>query len=122
MMRLVYAFALLPFNALAQEGVRPGDTVLSKAEMSELLSGRLVEFYDGSKSRYGADGRYAYTYTDDGPAWTGAYTVDDGSLVCVAFDNGTSRCDRFVRDGDRVILIIRDGTRFPVRNLSVYVN
>lgn len=121
-MRLAPILIVLPFAALAQAGLRAGDTLLSRAEMLQLLSGHVVEFYDGSKSRYGADRAYAYTYTDDGPAWTGTYTVDDDSLVCVVFDNGLKRCDRYVRDGDRVILIIDDGTRFPVRNLSVYEN
>lgn len=121
-MRLTLLLLFAPFAAFAQDGVRAGDTVLSQAEMSDLLSGRLVEFYDGSKSKYGTDGAYAYTYTDDGPAWTGTYTVADDSLVCVDFDNGSRRCDRFVRDGERVVLIIEDGTRFPVRNLSVFAD
>lgn len=88
--------------------------------MSELLSGQIIEFFDGSKSRYATNGQYAYTYTDDGPEWTGTYRVADDSLVCVDFDNGSSRCDRFVRDGARVVLIIENGTRFPVRNRIVY--
>ena len=113
---------VLPAMAHAQEGLRPTDTVLNRDEMSELLSGQLVEFFDGSKSRYGLDGRYAYTYTDDGTAWTGTYRLLDDSLVCVDFDNGSRRCDRFVRNGERVVLIIEDGTRFPVRNLTVYTN
>lgn len=112
----------LPSLALAQEGVRAGDTILNQSDMADLLTGQIVEFFDGSKSRYDADGRYAYTYTDDGPEWTGTYRLLDDSLVCVDFDNGSARCDRFVRDGDRVVLIIEDGTRFPVRNLTVYEN
>ena len=119
-MRFALLLICAPFAAFAQDGVRASDTVLSQAEMTDLLSGRLVEFFDGSKSRYSTDGAYAYTYSDDGPAWTGTYTVADDSLVCVDFDNGSRRCDRFVRDGDRVVLIIEDGTRFPVRNLSVF--
>ncbi|MEM6384848.1 MAG: hypothetical protein AAF718_01300 [Pseudomonadota bacterium] len=106
----------------AQAGLRANDTILTKAQLEDLLSGYLVEFFDGSKSRYASDGTYAYTYTDDGPAWTGAYRLLDDSLVCVDFDNGTARCDRFVMSGDRVVLIIENGTRFPVRNLTVYAN
>ncbi len=119
-MRILLFLIFAPFAAFAQEGIRTTDTVLTGPEMSELLSGRLVEFFDGSKSRYSTDGSYAYTYTDEGPAWTGTYTVADDSVVCVDFDNGSTRCDRFVRDGERVVLVIEDGTRFPVRNLSVY--
>ena len=112
----------LPSFALAQEGVRASDTILNQSEMQDLLTGQIVEFFDGSKSRYDADGRYAYTYTDDGPEWTGSYRLSDDSLVCVDFDNGSARCDRFVKDGTRLVLIIEDGTRFPVRNLTVYEN
>ena len=119
-MRLTILLTLLPFAALAQDGLRDGDTVLDRAAMDALLTGQVVEFYDGSKSRYGTDGRYGYTYTDDGPVWAGAYTLHDDSRVCVDFHNGSTRCDRFVRNGERVVLITEDGTRFPARNLSVY--
>ncbi len=119
-MRLLPILLFIPFAATAQDGLRATDTILTAPEMSQLLSGRMVEFFDGSTSRYGTDGAYAYTYTDDGPAWTGTYTMAEDSLVCVDFDNGSSRCDRFVQDGERIVLIIEDGTRFPVRNLSVF--
>ena len=121
-MRFAVLFALLPVSGFAQDGIRPSDTILNQAEMSGLLTGQIVEFYDGSKSRYSGNGDYAYTYTDDDPAWTGTYEFRNGSVVCVAFDNGSDRCDRFVRDGDRLVLVVEDGTRFPVRNLSVYNN
>ncbi|MBT8456426.1 MAG: hypothetical protein HKO95_04375 [Rhodobacteraceae bacterium] len=117
MIRTVTTIALLTClasPAIAQ-GMRPGDRVMTAAELTETLSGMVVEFFDGSKSRYRPDGGYAYTYTDDGPAWTGQYTTHDDSTVCVAFDNGSSRCDTFVFSGERLTLIIQDGTRFPVR-------
>ena len=52
---------LLPSVALAQDGLRATDTVLSQAEMADLLTGQIVEFFDGSKSLYEANGRYVYT-------------------------------------------------------------
>ncbi|MEL6752728.1 MAG: hypothetical protein AAFO57_01780 [Pseudomonadota bacterium] len=88
---------------------------MDAAELTDTLTGQVVEFFDGSKSRYSTDGSYAYTYADDDPPWTGQYTFNDDSTVCVAFDNGTARCDTFVFAGDRLTLIIADGTRFPVR-------
>ncbi|MEL6516508.1 MAG: hypothetical protein AAFQ39_02250 [Pseudomonadota bacterium] len=112
--RIAVLFALLATAASAQ-GLRPDDRMMTSLELTDTLSGMVVEFFDGSKSRYQADGRYAYTYEDDGPAWTGAYTTHDDSTVCVAFDNGSSRCDTFVFAGERLTLIIEDGTRFPVR-------
>lgn len=107
---------LLPGLAFAQ--VRSTDEVLDQTRLTELLSGSVIEFFDGSKSRYKANGRYGYTYTDDGPVWAGDYTIHDQSRVCVTFDNGSSRCDHFVRDGARVVLVIEDGTRFPARQIS----
>ena len=88
-------------------------------ELKGLLSGQIVEFFDGSKSRYSADGLYGYTYNDGGPVWRGTYLFQDDSQVCVAFENGSARCDTFVRDGTTVTLITTDGLRFPVRNITV---
>ena len=121
-MRLAFLLSLIAFPALAQDGLRQSDQILDATEMGNLLRGQVIEFYDGSKSRYDRQGGYAYTYTDDGPVWTGQFKVADGSEVCVAFDNGSHRCDRFVRDGDRVVLITEEGLRFPVRNRTVYNN
>ena len=43
----------------------------------------------------------------------------DNSQVCINFDNGSGRCDVFVKDGTRAILITAEGVRFPVRNITV---
>ena len=119
-MRLALLFALVALPAFAQQGVRDSDQILNAAQMADLLSDQTIEFFDGSKSHYAGDGGYSYTYTDDGPPWTGRFEVADESRVCVDFDNGSRRCDRFVRDGDRIVLITEDGVRFPVRNRTVY--
>ena len=121
-MRLALFIALAATPALSQEGFRTSDRKLEIAETRTLLAGQVVEFHDGSKSRFGEDGLYQYTYTDDGPIWRGEYTVPDESLVCVDFGNGSSRCDLYVHDGTRIVLITADGLRFPVRNISVDVN
>lgn len=118
-MRFAFVLALLAGPAFAQDGVRSGDVLLDRSGMESLLIGRIVEFHDGSKSTYEADGTYGYTYTDGGPVWSGRYNLFDDSRVCVDFDNGSARCDFFVIDGERAVLITADGTRFPVRNQSV---
>ena len=119
-MRILALLACLATPAMAQEGLRASDQTLSASEMTDLLSGQMIEFYDGSKSRYAVDGAYSYTYTDDDPPWTGDYQLFDDSRVCVDFHNGSRRCDLFVRDGERTVLITQDGLRFPVRNRTVY--
>lgn len=118
-MRLAFLLSTLALPAIAQDGMRVNDQVLDRRAMEALLTGQIIEYYDGSKSQYAADGTYGYTYTDDGPVWSGRYELFDESRVCVDFDNGSSRCDLIVRDGERIVLIIADGTRFPVRNRSV---
>ena len=119
-MRKLLFLLLFATPAMAQDGIRATDQVLTASEMGELLSGQMLEFFDGSKSRYATDGTYSYTYTDAGPAWTGAFEVYDNSEVCVDFDNGSRRCDQIVLANDRTVLVTTDGLRFPVRNRTVY--
>lgn len=119
-MRILALLFLLATPAFAQDGIRGSDQLLTAEELTDLLSDQVIEFYDGSKSRFAADGHYSYTYTDDGPAWTGTFEVSDNSRVCVDFDNGSRRCDQFVLDGERTVLVTTDGLRFPVRNRTVY--
>ncbi len=105
--------------ASAAGNLRDGDAVLDQDALSAMISGQVIEFFDGSKSTYQIDGGYGYTYTDDGPVWSGRYLVGDNSDVCVTFENGSKRCDTFVLDERRFILITADGLRFPVRNITV---
>lgn len=119
-MRIAFILCLFALPAFAQDGIRTSDQLMDAAQMGQLLNGQQIEFFDGSKSHYASDGTYYYTYTDDGPEWTGRFKVSDNSRVCVDFDNGSSRCDQFVISGDRVVLVTEDGLRFPVRNRTVY--
>lgn len=120
-MRLFPLFVCLPGMASAQ-ALKPGDTPMSAAELSAELSGQVVEFFDGSTARYGADGAYAYHYEPGGPAWEGTYETQDDSAVCVAFVNGSARCDTYVMNGARLYLLTTDGLRFPVRERRAIEN
>lgn len=119
MKHALFLFAIIATPVLA-DGLQSTDVQLDQAGMVALLTGKVVTFYDGSKSSYAPDGTYGYSYTDDGPVWSGQYTLGNDSRVCVTFENGSSRCDMFVMDADRAVLITDDGTRFPVRNFTVY--
>ena len=123
-MRYLLALLLVIFGstASAENGFRDSDVRLDKFGLTKLIAGQVLEFYDGGKSRYGADGSYGYTYTDDGPVWAGRYRVIEDSRVCVDFDNGSQRCDHLVMNGESAVLIIADGTRFPVRKFTVATN
>jgi len=119
-MKFALFLALLALPAHAQDGIRGSDRILTSAQLNDLIGGQMLEFFDGSKSRYGTDGAYIYTYTDDGPEWKGIFQTFENSEVCIQFDNGSNRCDYIVQDGERIVLVTADGLRFPVRNRSVY--
>ncbi|MEM6464843.1 MAG: hypothetical protein AAF724_23330 [Pseudomonadota bacterium] len=104
--------------AAAQQSPRAADTLLSQADLTALISGQMMEFFDNSRAVYLSDGRYEYRYAPDDPPFLGTYTVTDESFVCVAFDNGFNRCDLIVNDGTRYVMIIFNGDRYPVRSLS----
>lgn len=100
----------------AQSGTRDTDRPYARAELAVLLSDHAVEFHDGGVSRYRGDGAYSYKYTEADRPYLGTYAVGDSGEVCVTFLNGARRCDLFVDDGNRMVLIVADGMRFPVRD------
>ncbi len=106
---ILSAFAALP--AAAQDATFEG------AELFNTLSGQTIEFFDASKASYAADGSYEYRYRPEDQAWRGTWDAE-GAEVCVIFENGFDRCDTFVRSGDRLVMVIADGTRFPVKSLG----
>lgn len=120
-MRLALALILvaaLPaaLPATAQDWMsRPGDTGFSNAELDTRLRGNILTFYDDGQSEFYDDGRYTYTYANDGGTGYGYWEITGDSTVCIEFVNGFSRCDRYVRNGDRLILQTADGERFPIR-------
>lgn len=114
-MRMIFVLVLLAAAPLHAQGLRAGDEPMDAAALSATLAGQVVEFFDGSLARYRADGAYDYRYRPEGREHRGTYTTTDDSTVCVAFENGFDRCDTYVRAAGRLVLIIEDGTRFPVR-------
>ena len=120
-------FLLLPalflsLPAVAQEAsaptwaLRAGDTPYD-AETLASLPGQSFVFYDDGEAIFGSDGAYYYTYSPangGGTAWGSYHIATDGS-VCVAFVSGATRCDLYVKNRNRTILITEDGQRFPVR-------
>ena len=111
-MRPAALFLVLALPAAAQQ--RASDTPFIGTGLSDTLSGQTIEFYDNSLATYRADGSYEYRYEAGGPVWAGEWTADE-SEVCVIFDNGFSRCDTFVQANERLVLIIENGDRYPVR-------
>ncbi|MDA7428490.1 hypothetical protein PGB28_08460 [Primorskyibacter aestuariivivens] len=96
--------------------LRDSDTGFDLAALDARLRGEILTFYDGGKSEFYEDGRYTYTYADDGGTGYGYFEVMEDSRVCIEFVNGFSRCDAYVTDAqDRLVVITEAGDRFPVR-------
>lgn len=110
---LVICLAAVPLHA-AEWAVRKSDQSLTREEVDRLTAGQTIIFYDGGRSKYSVGGSYSYTYASGESAY-GQYSIAEDGTVCVAYRNGFGRCDRYVRNGDRVILLTETGLRFPVR-------
>lgn len=117
---LIFLFAAAAQPLVAQDfAVRESDRILDADAMSTEVVGRTHQFFDGGISFFSVSGTYSYTYTDGGRAY-GTYALrDEGQdgVVCSSFDNGFSRCDKYVHDGTRLVLLTEDGNRFPVKEL-----
>lgn len=112
-----YLFALLLAGpAFAQTyALRPEDRPFDAAALEARLSGQVLTFFDDGQSRYFADGRYTYTYAGAGGTAHGYWRTTDKGEVCVDFVNGFSRCDLYVMNDARLLLLDDKGARFPVR-------
>lgn len=97
----------------AEWPTKPGDIPLNHEELAE-LAGRTLTFYDDGQARFSAGGAYSYTYAS-GDAAFGTYSIAEDGSVCIDYRNGFSRCDLYVRSGERLILIDQKGDRYPVR-------
>lgn len=96
--------------------MRAGDTPMSAGELAA-LSGRSFVFYDDGEAFFGEGGAYAYTYSaanGGGTSW-GNYSVAEDGSICIDYSNGSARCDLYVHNGTRIIVITETGQRFPVR-------
>ncbi|MDE9450648.1 hypothetical protein J3R80_09255 [Aliiroseovarius sp. Z3] len=96
---------------------RPGDTRLDQTELSNTVSGQTLTFYDGATSVFNLDGTYSYTYGGGG-TWLGDYKIGTDSTACILFVTGVSRCDLYIVNNDQLVLITKDGLRFPVQSIT----
>ena len=112
---LVSLLVFFPLSVFAQDWkLRDNDARLDRRQLAEALVDQKIVFFDNGESKFSADGAYSYTYDQGGTAF-GRYTLSDDSTVCIDFDNGFSRCDMYVRSGEKLVLLTEDGLRFPIR-------
>lgn len=116
-MRQILLAVLLAGPAFAQPAydLRDDDVRFDIAALTERLSGNTVTFFDDGQSEYYTDGRYTYTYANDGGTAYGYWRIESDTQVCIDYVNGFSRCDLYVTNGDRMILLDERGERYPVR-------
>ena len=115
MIRIVLILAACAATPLwaAEWVTKPGDVPLNPQELDG-LAGRTLTYYDDGQSKFSAGGAYSFTYASGESAF-GTYSIAEDGSVCIAYRNGLSRCDLFVRSGERLILIDEKGDRYPVR-------
>lgn len=84
-----------------------------------MILDRDLEYFDGGVSCYGADGGYTWTYADPngGGVFAGRHDVRDAGVVCITYDAGQEPRDMFVVAGDRLVLLMDDGQRYPLRDI-----
>ncbi|MEQ9694543.1 hypothetical protein [Shimia sp. SDUM112013] len=114
-MKSIFVLLLLAGPVWAEDWkMRDGDRLFSAEELLARLTASSLVFYDDGESVYGNEGAYTYTYGGGG-RWEGWYDIHEGSVVCVTFVTGASRCDRIVENAGRLVLLTEAGERFPVR-------
>lgn len=114
-MRYALLLLCLPVAVWADEfQLLEDDVVLSRDEVIGVTRGPVLTFYDGGQSKYSAGGSYSYTYDQGGTAF-GTFDIGEDGAVCIAYRNGHSRCDRFVRSHGRLVMLTEDGQRFAIR-------
>ncbi|KEJ90979.1 hypothetical protein [Sulfitobacter donghicola] len=114
-MKILFALLLFPTLTFADEFKSlSGDEALSRDEVVALTSNHKLEFYEGGVSHFSVGGAYSYAYEGGGTAF-GSFVVENDGLVCIAYRNGRSRCDRYVRSHGRVVMLTQSGERFAIR-------
>ena len=107
----------MPSITFAQNWVpRDTDTLFTQLDLEARLRGETITFFDDGQSQFFEDGRYTYTYANDGGTGYGYFEIKTDSTICVEFVTGFSRCDMYVIDAaNRLVVITEAGDRFPVR-------
>ncbi|MCT4611196.1 MAG: hypothetical protein N4A70_18570 [Pelagimonas sp.] len=120
MKRLIPLALLAPLPLFAQDfSLREDDQRIPPAELAERLSGRDLIYYDNGRSRYYADGRYSYTFDGDVMESAGGYwTIKEDGTICAEFISHRARCDLFVENNGRLVLIDEQGGRYPVKRIE----
>jgi dienelactone hydrolase len=83
---------------------------LTDDEIKTRFVGKTVDWRGGLRADYRTDGSYE-VMVENKPSSKGKYSIADGQ-VCVALDDGRSRCDRMNVDGRGLFMITASGGKF----------
>ncbi len=95
--------------------LRDSDQVLDTVAMAHIADGSSLTFFDDGVSLFSAGGAYSYTYANNGGTAFGRFRVMDEGVICIDYRNGFGRCDKYVRNAGRLVLLTEDGERYPVK-------
>lgn len=116
---LILGLVGLTTPAVAQDwALRATDDRFADAEgLVDAMTGRTLTFYDDGQSKFSAGGAYSYTYSsaNGGGSQFGTWSAGAEGIICIAYRNGLSRCDMYVRADGRFVVLTEDGGRYPVR-------
>ena len=108
--------ALIASTATAQDwSFRDADEVLDAEALDQIADGGALTYYDDGVSLFSAGGSYSYTYANNGGTAFGRFRVEGEGQICIDYRNGFSRCDMYVRNAGRLVLLTEDGERYPVK-------
>jgi hypothetical protein len=117
-MKLPFAFFLcaLALPLQAQDwNIRDSDHVLEAGELARIADGASLTYFDDGVSLFSAGGAYSYTYANNGGTAFGVFRIAGEGEICIDYRNGFSRCDIYVRNAGRLVLVTEDGERYPVK-------
>lgn len=104
--------------ALAGEwAMRAGDVLFTQPELTARVSGQTLTFYDNGRSIFAADGSYQWVYAGGG-IWQGSWVAGLDSTICITYVTNVTRCDLYVKNKGRLVLISEEGDRFPVQSTN----
>ena len=95
--------------------LRDSDQVMDADALARIADGGSLTFFDDGMSLFSAGGAYSYTYANGGGTAFGRFRVQDGGVICIDYRNGFGRCDKYVRNAGRLVLLTEDGERYPVK-------
>jgi len=108
--------ALVASTATAQDwNLRDTDQVLDAEALGLIADGGALTYFDDGVSLFSAGGAYSYTYANNGGTAFGRFRLAGEGQICIDYRNGFSRCDMYVRNGGRLVLLTENGERFPIK-------